>query len=152
MTQAIKMMSNAEEINGIFLDPLDVKSKNFIIFAINNNDQDEAGGSHWSLCVFSRPENTFYHFDSSSYFNHFPCESLVSVIKKCLEIPKAEFQRVDCLQQNNSYDCGIYVLCHADLVCKTIMKSKSLKDVKKLNCKSITTKRSELIEIIKSLK
>jgi sentrin-specific protease 8 len=145
------MMNNADEINAIILDPLDAKKRPFIIFAINNNDQDVAGGSHWSLCVYSKPDNTFFHFDSSSYFNHMPCEQLINIMKKCLQVPSAEFQRVDCLQQNNSYDCGIYVLCHADLVCKTIMKSKSLKDVKKLNCKTVTTKRSELIGIIQSL-
>lgn len=152
VTQAIKMMKNAQEINAIILDPINAKNHPFLIFPINNNDQDAAGGSHWSLCVFSKSDNTFYHFDSSRYFNHQPCEQLVNIIKKCLQIPSAEFQHVDCLQQNNSYDCGIYVLCHADLVCKTIMKSKSLKDIKKLNCKLVTTKRSELIEIIKNLK
>lgn len=146
------MMNIPEEINTFILEPLDVKNRDFLIFAINNNDQDEAGGSHWSLCVFSKPENSFFHFDSSGYFNHMPCDSLVKIMKKCLQIPNAEFQRVDCLQQNNSYDCGIYVLCHANLVCKTIMKSKMLRDVKKLNCKSITTKRFEVIEIIQSLR
>lgn len=146
------MMSNPEEISAIILEPLNVNSRSFIIFAINNNDEDASGGTHWSLCVYSQPDNAFYHFDSSSHFNHFPCESLVNIMKKCMQIPKAEFFQVDCLQQNNSYDCGIYVLCHADLVCRTIMKSKSLKDVKKLNCKQINVKRSELIEIIQSLK
>lgn len=145
------MMNNPEEINAIIFDPLEVQKRSFIIFAINNNNEDKAGGSHWSLCVYSKPDNTFFHFDSSGYFNHIPCDQLVNIVKKSFKDPSAEFQTVDCLQQNNSYDCGIYVLCHADLVCKTIMKSKSLKDIKKLNCKSVTTKRSEIIEIIQSL-
>lgn len=147
------MMSNPEEINSIILEPINAHKKSFIIFAINNNEENAAGGSHWSLCVFSKPDNNaFCHFDSAGYFNHFACESLVNVMKNCLKLPKAEFKRIDnCLQQNNAYDCGIYVLCHADLVCKTIMKSKSLKDVKKLLYVIVTKKRSELLEIIKSL-
>lgn len=146
------MMNNPQEINTVIFDPLDVQKRSFIIFAINNNDEDKAGGSHWSLCVYSKPDNAFYHFDSSRYFDHISCEKLITIVKKCFQVPSAEFITVDCLQQNNSYDCGIYVCCHADLVCKTIMKSKSLKDIKKLNCKSVTTKRSEIIEIIQCLK
>lgn len=150
VTQAIKMMENPDEITPIILEPLDAQNKSFIFFAINDNSSDQAGGSHWSLCIFSKPDNTFFHFDSSGYSNHFPCETLVNIMKKCLHCPKAELKKVDCLQQNNCYDCGIYVLCHADLASKTIMKSKSLAEVKKLQYKTITTKRSELIEIIKS--
>ena len=107
--------------------------------------------SHWSLCVYSKPDNSFYHLDSSGHFNHFACDSLVKIIKECLQISTATFNQVDCLQQNNSYDCGIYVLCHADLVCKTIMKSRSLKELKKISYKSVTVKRSEIIGIIEGL-
>lgn len=69
VTQCIKMVE-ASEI-GIFLEPLNIKTKKFVFFALNDNDSPErAGGSHWSLLVFSRNENCFYHLDSSAGSNH----------------------------------------------------------------------------------
>lgn len=69
VTQCIKMVQK-EEIK-TFLEPLGVNKKKFIFFALNDNDTpDMAGGSHWSLLVYSKPENSFYHFDSSNLSNH----------------------------------------------------------------------------------
>lgn len=69
VTQCIKMV-NSGEIK-TFLEPLDVKNKNFIFFALNDNDSpDSAGGTHWSLLVYSKPESCFFHIDSSSGSNH----------------------------------------------------------------------------------
>jgi sentrin-specific protease 8 len=151
VTQAIKMMGNPQEVNAIFLDHLDTSSRTHIIFAINDNSSDEAGGSHWSLCVFSKSENTFFHFDSFKFSNHFPCESLVKILKSCFDRKDAEIIETDCLQQNNCYDCGIFVLCHTDVVCQAIEKQESLSSLKKLQPKKVHVKRGELIEIIKNL-
>ena len=151
MTQAIKLMENPEEIKAIILDPLDVKERNFLIFAINDNSRDQIGGSHWSLLVYSKPDNAFYHFDSSGSSNYWVCSKLAKIIKSCLKLSREKIEQVECLQQNNSYDCGIYVLCHADSVCKAIMKSNSLNGIKKINYKVVLSKRSELLDIIKSL-
>ena len=69
VTQCIKMVQSTEI--GIFLEPLNIQMKKFVFFALNDNDSPEmAGGSHWSLLVFSRNEHCFYHFDSSSGSNH----------------------------------------------------------------------------------
>ncbi|XP_070492126.1 sentrin-specific protease 8 [Chironomus tepperi] len=151
VTQAIKMMGNPEEINAVILDPLNVKEKNFLIFPINDNSKDQVGGSHWSLLVYSKSDNTFYHFDSSGSSNYYVCSKLAKIIKSCLKLSNEKIVQVECLQQNNSYDCGIYVLCHADSVCKAIMKSNTLKDIKKISYKTVLSKRSELLEIIKSI-
>lgn len=69
VTQCIKMVET-EEIK-TFLEPLDINRKSFVFFALNDNDSpDTAGGSHWSLLVYSKPETCFYHLDSSSGSNH----------------------------------------------------------------------------------
>lgn len=69
VTQCVKMVQT-EEIQ-TFLEPLDVKRKKIVFFALNDNDTpDMAGGSHWSLLVYSKPENCFFHLDSSSGSNH----------------------------------------------------------------------------------
>jgi sentrin-specific protease 8 len=153
VTQAIKLMRNPNEINAIFLEPLDIRGKQFIIFAINDNSSASAGGSHWSLLVYSRPDKRFFHFDSAGSLNSYVCSDFVEVIKKCLCLSKDEeaCEQVQCLQQNNSYDCGIYVLCHADLACKTIMKVGKLLGIQKVNYKSVIVKRQEIIELSESL-
>lgn len=69
VTQCIKMVE-ASDI-GIFLEPLQINTKKFVFFALNDNSSpDAAGGSHWSLLVYSQNENSFFHYDSSSGSNH----------------------------------------------------------------------------------
>lgn len=69
VTQCVKMVQ-IEDIK-TFLEPLGVKTKKIVFFALNDNDTpDMAGGSHWSLLVYSKPENSFFHLDSSSGSNH----------------------------------------------------------------------------------
>lgn len=151
VVQAIKLMENPQEVNAIILDPLNIIEKNLVIFPLNDNSEDKIGGSHWSLLVYSKPDSTFFHFDSFGSNNSHVCSKLVSIVKACLKLSSARIESVECLQQNNFYDCGIYVLCHADQVCKTFLKVKSLKGIKKINYKSILSKRSEILEIVKSL-
>lgn len=69
VTQCIKMVKT-DEIH-MFLDPHGISFKQFVFFPLNDNDTpDVAGGSHWSLLVYSKPENSFFHFDSSYASNH----------------------------------------------------------------------------------
>lgn len=69
VTQCIKLVQ-IEEIK-TFLEPLNFSKKKFVFFALNDNDTpDMAGGFHWSLLVYSKPERSFYHLDSSNVTNH----------------------------------------------------------------------------------
>lgn len=145
------MIANPSEVKEVFLDHLVPSSRSFIIFAINNNSSTSAGGSHWSLGVFSRADNTFYHFDSSSGMNHSDFLNLVKIFKTCFETQKASVVEAPCLQQEDAYNCGIFVLCHTDSVCKTIAQNKPLSGMKKLLPTKTHVKRTELIEIIRGL-
>lgn len=151
MTQGIKMVSDPNEVNAIFLSHLSPESRSYIIFAVNDNSSSDAGGSHWSLCVYSKPDNTFFHFDSYSGSNNSSCSKLVKILKECLGCKSAVIKNVECLQQNNSYDCGIYVLCHTDIVCQAIEKRCEITSIKKLQPKKVQVKRHEVIQIIQNL-
>lgn len=152
VTQAIKMLESFEEVNAIFLDPLNPSGRSHIMFALNNNSSRvDAGGSHWSFGVYSKPENTFFHFDSSHNFNAKPFSTLVQILKKCFDCETAEKVTVDCLQQDNSHDCGIFVLCHADIVCQQIVKGETISSLKKLPLKKVGVKRSEVLQTVQSL-
>lgn len=151
VTQAIKLTGNPLEVNEMFLEPLNFRDRTIIFFAINNNSKDRAGGSHWSLCVYSKTENLFYHFDSLFSSNLSSCKELVRILKICLNCPSAQIESVVCTQQNNSFDCGVFVLCHTDLVCQTFDKSGTLNSIEKLRLSNVMIKRNEIKQIIKRL-
>lgn len=152
VTQAIKLTRNADEVREIFLSPLNSESRDVIIFAVNDSASFTNSGSHWSLCVFARRENKFFHFDSMGGRNKGEFKKLVQILKGALDVRDAEIEQVECLQQSNSYDCGIFVLCHAEHVSLTFMKTRKLTDVKKIKIEDVYKKRSELQRIIKFIK
>uniref|UniRef100_T1IXK3 Ubiquitin-like protease family profile domain-containing protein n=1 Tax=Strigamia maritima TaxID=126957 RepID=T1IXK3_STRMM len=104
---------------GVFADPHDLQKKDLILLTVNDcEDEEAAGGTHWSLLVFVRHFNSFYHFDSfgganlehgRDVMNHLipfvKCESMPSLVE------------ATCLQQQNSFDCGIHVICNAEYIC-----------------------------------
>ncbi|KAG5681976.1 hypothetical protein PVAND_011375 [Polypedilum vanderplanki] len=146
-TQAIKMLKDPVEINSIFLDHLNVFRRDFIIFPLNNNN------SHWSLLVYSKPENKFFHFDSIRNSNYDVCNDFVKIMIACLKLSKYQVrcEQIQCLQQNDTSACGDFLLCHVDLVCKKITKDKRVSDIDKLSIETVNNKRQELLNIIKKL-
>lgn len=150
VTQCIKIIPQSE-IN-IFLEPLKADEKLFIFFALNNNeDGNSVGGSHWSLLVFSRPENKFYHYDSMNSFNLENCKYLVKVLKSALNCIEADFENVKCLQQNNGYDCGIHVICNVDVISSHVVRDLKVKGVHHLKNTAIKCKREEILDVIRDL-
>jgi sentrin-specific protease 8 len=114
VTQCIKG-STQEDLAGL-LDPLDAKDKKFIFFPVNDSVvSDESGGSHWSLLVYSKVEsNTFLHFDSMSRTNYSSAGKIVMKLAPYLAPEGSDLEEFSCLRQENSYDCGIHVLCNAE--------------------------------------
>ena len=112
-------MSRKEELE-VFLEPLNLDTKDLIVLAVNNNDSERSGGSHWSLLMFSKQAREFFHFDSSSGMNYEPARQLASNTHSYL-MSKLQYEdryamrikEVPVIQQTNGYDCGIHVLCNA---------------------------------------
>ncbi|CAG9788717.1 unnamed protein product [Diatraea saccharalis] len=151
VTQCIKMV-DTEEIK-TFLEPLDINSKKFVFFALNDNDSpDTAGGSHWSLLVYSRPESCFYHLDSSSGSNHNVAwefaSHLISYFSKTASI---NFVNKECLQQSNGYDCGIHVICNTERLADWAHKYGQIESCDMLYKINPSVKRKEIINIIHNL-
>lgn len=149
VTQCIKIVEESE-IN-IFLEPLNAAEKLFIFFALNNNTVDSVGGTHWSLLVFSRPENKFFHYDSMATVNLQTCKQLVNVLKPALNCTEADFENVKCLQQNNGYDCGIHVICNVDVISLHAVKKLKVQGSDQLKNMVIKCKRDEILDVIREL-
>ncbi|XP_029034138.1 sentrin-specific protease 8-like [Osmia bicornis bicornis] len=155
LTQLLKMTDPSQY--SIFLDPVNVSNSKCIIFPLNNCDKkDAAGGSHWSLLVYSKQEKTCYHFDSSKGFNSSIASKFAKNIMSCIlneNNLNGKFVEADCPQQDNGYDCGIYVLCLTDVIVQYVLKTGRVggcdcSEVKRLS----QLKRTQLLNLINELK
>lgn len=146
VTQLIKL-SNSNECRSL-LEHLNPSRKKLIFFAVNDNETHEAGGNHWSLLVYSRQRNEFYNFDSMDEFNISPTERLVKTLQKGLRRYSAKLYQHECAQQTNLMDCGIHVLCNAEIVCDHFFRVGVVKNTPVVN---ISDKRIEILELIARL-
>lgn len=151
VTQCIKMVQT-EEIK-TFLEPLDVNLKKFVFFALNdNNTPDMAGGSHWSLLAYSRPENCFFHLDSSQATNHDVAWEFASHIMPYLaKGGSINFVDKECIQQSNGYDCGIHVIINAERLAEYSCIHRNMGGCNMLTKINPNAKRKEIKKIIQNL-
>nr|CAH7727696.1 unnamed protein product [Callosobruchus chinensis] len=153
VTQCIKI-SPLGDI-GVFLDPLVSNiQRDFIFFALNDNESTESsGGSHWSLLVFSRPECTVFHYDSSNGSNQMPAIELSQKILKFFSMETiGRIDSMECLQQNNGYDCGVHVMCNAEHLGNYASHYKMIRGCPKMPYESVIAKRWEVLDIINKLR
>lgn len=149
VTQLLKM-SSIEDCR-VFLDPLHCYEKNVIYFAVNDNESSNAGGTHWSLLVFSRLEGIFFSFDSSSNMNCSATQKIVQVLKTGLRCPLASFETHRCTQQLNSYECGIHLLANIENICEYFLDKGMVQMVPGLSLSVVKNKRQEILNLIKDL-
>lgn len=137
----------------IFLGPLGAKQRKFIFFALNNCEvMDRSGGSHWSLLVYSKPEETLFHFDSLMGTNYSQAGKLAGKLLGYLsQSGTGDFVECDSLQQHNSYDCGIFLLCNVDFLVDQCLKSGKIDGCGKVKEESVLQKRGLVVDIIKDL-
>lgn len=152
VTQCIKVMSTSEI--SVFLDPLYARNKDFIFFALNDNERTEcAGGSHWSLLVFSHPERAFFHFDSHQGSNYSQARDLSTKLLRYFEISTSRnLTEPESLQQSNGYDCGVHVLCNTEFIAVHANHYNRVFGCGMVDRLKVHNKRSELLELIYSLK
>jgi len=152
VTQLLKML-DSKQID-MFLDPIGAANYNFIFFPLNNCGNNKAGGSHWSLLVYCNVDKMYYHFDSLKGTNSVAAKKLVeNLIKYFLRKKEEKYIEMNCPQQDNAYDCGLFVLCLADIISKHVLQT-----LKMDNCdlseviKMVSQKRSDLAKLICKLK
>lgn len=154
LSQLIKLTTNIDEIGGI-LSSLDLQSKQLILLSINDSYLFEsAGGSHWSLLVFNAKSSKFEHYDSS--FNSCNIHHAEKVAWKLNQLffptkQSLNIEKMYCNQQEDSYNCGIHVICNAEGVCKKYFcnDSRPLSDI--VSPASIRLTRDRLKQLIDDL-
>lgn len=151
VTQCIKFAPLSEM--QVFLDPLQSDRRNFIFFALNNNEQAEySGGTHWSLLVFSHPEKMVFHFDSSRGSNQYQAVEFGEKLLNYFGLPSlGRFSEPMCLQQTNGHDCGIFVLCNAENIASYAEKHRKVEGCPVVPENKVLNKRGEILSIINNL-
>lgn len=98
------------------LEPLGFSAARLALFAVNDNpDVTEAfGGSHWSLLAYCAADDTFRHYDSLAGTNRRAAQRVFAAAKR----PESKLWEQATPQQENGYDCGMYVLALARLLCQ----------------------------------
>lgn len=152
VTQFIKYASSHEEL-AVFLEPLGLPSRHWVFLAVNDNSNQTAGGSHWSLLVYHHHSSQFSHYDSQNGSNSLHACRIASKLEPFLcGRRKAVFVEEPCPAQQNSYDCGMYVICIAEALCeKARVEGSPRLPVQVITPAYITQKRAEWCRLIQSL-
>jgi sentrin-specific protease 8 len=89
-------------------------NKTHVFCAINdNNDPSNSGGGHWTLLVYSVLDNQGYYYDSLGMHmtNYENSQNIIHKLAILLNKPSPSLRPIQILEnQNNSNDCGVYVL------------------------------------------
>ncbi|XP_020645834.2 sentrin-specific protease 8 [Pogona vitticeps] len=118
VAQFIKCTSSPEEL-ALFLEPLGLPRKRVVFLPINDHASQGAGGSHWSLLVYLRDQGRFAHYDSHPESNSAHARRVAGKLEPFLgQRGRAAFVEEAAPSQQNSYDCGMYVICNAEALCR----------------------------------
>ncbi|XP_006888460.1 PREDICTED: sentrin-specific protease 8 [Elephantulus edwardii] len=152
VTQFIKCTSNLAEIT-IFLEPLDLPHKKVVFLAINDNSNRAAGGTHWSLLVYLQDKNSFSHYDSHSRSNSVHAKQVAEKLEIFLSRKgdRVAFVEEKAPAQQNSYDCGMYVICNTEALCYSFFRQQPEGLLQLLTPAYITKKRQEWKDLIARL-
>lgn len=137
-----------------------------VLMPVSNNDDSmvAGGGGHWSLLVFRRRAAScgaprFEHYDSMEQANA-PSAKLIMSACAPLLFDKAparlQLVRMTSPQQENGFDCGVYALAVAELLCAApaaggAAPSPAVTDaVRALTPAAVTAKRQSWLELLRS--
>ena len=90
----------------------------------SNSSTSHVSGQHWSLLCYVHSQACFFHLDSSNSFNDVDAKGIASRISSLLLLGEhnCQFKTLSCSQQNNGYDCGLYVIYFAKQIINDYIK------------------------------
>lgn len=129
------------------IEPLKLQDKRFIIVPVNNAEAcDVPAGSHWSLLFYQKDNHTFYYLDTLQHINlNSNDKEIYARLSKLICPGLASFVVVDCPQQENTVDCGIYLVLIVEWLLRLIDNSESVAE-RIIACKkTLQIRKTDLI-------
>lgn len=132
-----------------FLEPLRLPSRRGALIVVNDCERADApGGTHWSLLVFAAGK--FIHYDSLSDGNQSVARHMARRLAPHLSA-SAKVEEAVCGRQQNGYDCGVFVIVHAEEVARRLSQGgESLRNVP-VSQQRVDAKRKEMLQLIYTL-
>lgn len=128
----------------------DIDSYEYVLAPVNDRTTDEReGGAHWSLLLYARETNTYFHLDSLEPHNKKYAEQLAA---KLSGDPCVSVVQVKCRRQTSSVECGAYMLQYCDTICSLIKNKLSVQDDRCYNQPFSVNKVYSAIQNIKESK
>ena len=116
--QFIRFFQNDDEVKGC-LQNLNIELFETVFFPITNGTSFTSRGNHWSLLIFIPSLKEFMYCDSISSHRNIPmAHSLIKKIEFHLNYQKTKLSELDLPCQNNSYDCGVFVMAYMEYYAK----------------------------------
>ena len=155
VAQMLKMSQEAEDIMEQ-LKPLNLMDRTLVLIPVNNAQDQESKGCHWSLLIFFPKEEIFHHIDSLHPMNKESAWKIALQINTGLYLENGTFDshnEMEDYQQDNKFDCGLFVLENAEqAITQTFVEQIDGSIFKPCHKTCLPYKREELCEILKNLK
>ncbi|KAG1709694.1 hypothetical protein DVH05_020347 [Phytophthora capsici] len=135
---------------------LSLMDKKLCIIPVTDNESLGGDSSHWSLLLYQ--DKQFRHFDSSSGHNRHAAQGIAESFELLLQAigrhdgASGQVEEVqDAPQQQNGYDCGMYVLVLAEYLCRQYQGDMLVPVQDYVTPKRVTELRLKMPQLIKKL-
>ena len=136
----IQNQDSKKEIRKMIND-MELNNSEWKIYPINNKkDTEKDGGTHWSLLVYRKRNNTYLHFDPIKGMNERHAKRLITSLLDTESfneegnMPKKK--EVVWERQKCGYDCGVYTMIYATTVLENIKEGREAEDNSHIRYKS----------------
>ena len=130
---------------------LKINEMEWVFYPVNNNKKaNSVGGTHWSLLMYCRKENLYYHYDPIEGTN---IEHAKKIVLNTLDMNHfgrkglPEYKEIKCPQQENTYDCGPYIMMYIQKLTDNIISDRALYSYH-INKNEVTKFREQLQDVI----
>lgn len=113
----IMKSESTEDINTLLKDRA-ADTFAYIMAPVNDrSDDSREGGAHWSLLLYTRETDTYFHLDSMEPMNSKHAERLAARLNGGNPVNVVQIR---CCRQEGSVECGTYVLHFIQMICRRI--------------------------------
>ena len=143
-------MTPSSQLKEMF-SALELPNFDIILCPVNDSDSvtSQMSGQHWSLLCYVKKEGIVYHIDSANSFNAGSAKLITDKLSALLSA-SLKCRNLCCAQQNNGYDCGVFVIYFCEQIFK-FFKSNKCFDSKIVQSSLPRNYRSDLLADIKAV-